>query len=92
MANFYGIFIDPKPSASRDDVKKKMDLAIDWFRYDEKNWIVYTSSEAAKWYSRLQSLAVPDGHVFIVKLDLSDRSGWMSKQLWAWIKKRKGSD
>jgi len=89
MASFYHIYISPKKEITRDQIKKKMDLAIDWFRYDDQNWIVYTTSDAKKWYSRFESLVVPGGHIFISKLDLSDYWGHMSKKLWDWLKKER---
>lgn len=64
-----------------------MNLAVDWFRYGDSNWIVYTTSDAKKWYSRLQPFAEPGGHVLICKLDLSDRWGFMTKKLWEWLRK-----
>ncbi len=88
MANFYHIFIQPKQGITPDTVKQKMDLAIDWFRYTPNNWIVYTSSDQDKWLSRLRPLVEPDGSLFICKLDISGRNGWMSKEFWDWIRSR----
>lgn len=85
MADFYHIYISPGPGISIETVEVKMNLALDWFRYDDKNWVVYTTSDAKKWYARLESLAKPGGHVFIVKIDFSSYYGFMTKELWKWV-------
>jgi len=87
MVSFYHIYISPKHGVTREQVEKKIDLAVDWFRYDDKNWIVYTISDAKKWFSRLQSFVEPGGHVLIVKLDVNDYWGFMTKKLWEWLRK-----
>ena len=86
-ASFYYIYIPPRTGVAASEVEKTMNLAIDWFRFDDLNWIVYTTSDAKKWYSRLQKFVDPGGHVLVVKLDTSDYWGFMSKQLWEWLKK-----
>jgi hypothetical protein len=85
-ANFYQIFIAPKQGVSTDRVKKGMDLALDWFRIDPKTWIVYTTSTANKWQERLRPMVEPGGHLFICKLDISDRQGWMTPAFWEWLR------
>lgn len=87
MATFYHIYITPKPGITREDVQKKMDLAIDWFRYDDKNWVVYTTSDAKKWFSRLEKYVEPGGQVLIIKLDTKDYWGFMTENLWDWFRK-----
>jgi hypothetical protein len=86
VARFYHVMLRPKPGVSLDQVRAKMNLAIDWFYYGENCWILYTTSNAAKWYERLSNLVRPGGNVFICRLDVSDRNGWINKELWAWLK------
>jgi len=87
MADFYHVSIVPRPGISQDRVQKTMDLAIDWYRYHDTCWILYTSSDATKWYGRLKGLVEPDGEVFIARLNMSDHFGYMSQELWDWIVK-----
>lgn len=86
-AYYYQIYVRSKPGITREKIKKKMDLALDWYRYSDECWIVYTTSDAHKWYERLSPLVKAEGYVLIVRLDISDRQGWMPKGFWAWIKK-----
>jgi hypothetical protein len=89
MADFYHIYIDRKADASAEDVTAKMNLALDWFRYGTKTWIVFSSSNAAKWYARLKPLVHPEGTVFVCKLDVTDMQGWMDRRLWDWLRDHK---
>lgn len=87
MTEFYHIFIEPKEGVSHDDVKKKMDLAVDWFRCTNNVWVVYTTSDEDKWMERLLPLVNPKGSLFICRLDLQRRNGFMTKKFWEWIEK-----
>lgn len=86
MAAFYHIFIKPKAGVSMDQVESKMNLALDWYKYAEHSWVVKSSSDAAKWQTRLKSLVEPDGTLLILKLDPSERQGWIAKGFWKWYK------
>ena len=90
--NFYIIYIDRQKNASYADVKEKMNLAIDWYNINSTLWIIYTTSDEEKWYSRLEPLVIPGGHLFICKLDISRRQGWMKKGLWKWLRREKDKD
>ena len=89
MSSYYHIMLSlPGILPTDPAVVKKLDLAVDWFRYAPNCWIVYTSSNAQKWYDRLKPLIeLHGGNVFIAKLDLTDRQGWISKELWDWLRK-----
>lgn len=85
-AGFYLIFIDRNLDASKDQVQAAMNSALDWYRITSKVWVVYTTSDAEKWYGRLERLVKQGGNVFICKLDIKDRQGWMSKEFWRWLR------
>lgn len=86
MADFYHIFIQPKKGVTTDEVEEKMNLAIDWFRFTRNVWIVYTTSDEDKWQRRLKPLVKPEGSLFICRLNISLRNGWMTRDFWDWIK------
>jgi len=65
------------------------DKALDWFRYNNYCWILWTSSPPQKWYERIKPLLARGDHVFIVALDISERQGWMSKSFWEWLKQER---
>ena len=88
MANFYQIYFMPKDGVTKEAIEKVFNLALDWYHF-RNNWIVYTTSDAKKWYSRLEPLVKDGGSVFVAKLDMSDYFGYMNKGLWEWINKNK---
>lgn len=85
MAELYHIYLEPKEGVAPEDIKKKLDLALDWYKYAENCWIVETTSDANKWQLRLRPLAEPEGSLLIFKLDRTDRQGWMTKDFWDWL-------
>lgn len=85
-ARYYHVYIVGKKGVKLENIQKKMDLALGWFRYDRKNWIVYSTSDINKWMSRLQPLVKPDGSLFICAFDVTYHNGWMTEDFWKWIK------
>lgn len=81
------ISFDFKGTVDREALKKKFDLAIDWVQYLPCCWIVYTTSSPQKWYARLKPLLGPRDLMFICKIDITQRQGWLPKWVWEWIKK-----
>ena len=63
------------------------DKALDWYRYAPNCWILWTSSSAQAWYQRLKPHLEPGDHMLIVRLDMSERQGWLSKSTWNWLNK-----
>jgi hypothetical protein len=86
-AKFYMIYIKRNSDVTLDQVEEKMDLANDWFRVKADLWIVYSTSDTEKWYSRLSPFVKTNGNVFICKLDVDERQGWMNKSFWSWLKR-----
>jgi hypothetical protein len=87
MESFLHIYLRARPGTSRAQIEAKLDLALDWVRYDNGLYVVYTTSDVDRWYQRLSPLVKPGGRVFICELDLENRQGWMSKGFWAWVRK-----
>jgi hypothetical protein len=85
MAHFLNVYIVPNNDVSRKDVETVLNKAKDWIRYGTGNYIVYTNADVQKWKTRLISLAKPQGNLLVVKLDIRERSGFMSDKLWLWL-------
>ena len=90
-AKFYMVYIRRSSNVALEDVEKKMDLAVDWYRIRESLWILYSTSNVEKLYQRLASLVKDSGSLFICKLDETERQGWMNKKFWDWIRSAKDS-
>lgn len=90
MTSFLHIFIKPKDGVSEEQVKKKMNLAVDWYKYSDYCWVIKTTSNVAKWQTRLKPLVEPGGTLLIFKIDPSQRQGWIAKSFWEWLKQDGG--
>ncbi len=87
MGCFYHIYVSVRADVTMAQVEAKMNLAVDWFRYDANNWIVYTTSSAKTWYARFRKYIEPGGHLFVCQLDTTDYWGFMPRTLWTWLRK-----
>ena len=65
---------------------KQLDLALDWVRLTPSSWLLYTSKDAKIWYTRFRKIS-EKGRVFISQVDGSDKSGYMPKPVWEFIRK-----
>jgi hypothetical protein len=86
MTSLYHIYVHPKKGISNEQLEKVMNNAVDWYRYRDNAYIVYTTSDETKWQERLKPLVDPDGHLLITKLQPSEFNGWMPKKFWEWYK------
>ena len=87
-AEFLHIFVSPKAGVTQDQLEDKLSLAVDWLRYGEGVYVVYTTSDVDTWKRRLIEFVKPDGCLFICKLDIKKRQGWMMKDFWEGIKEK----
>lgn len=90
MATFLHIFLKPKPGITDEAIKAKMNLAVDWYKYADNCWVVKTTSDVAKWQTRLKPLVEPSGTLLILTVDPEKRQGWLAKGFWEWLKKSIG--
>ena len=88
-AVFYHIYVVPKEGVSVEEIEKKIDLALDWFRYDDSVYVVYSTSDIKKWMTRLRPLVEKDGRLFVCELNHKKRNGWMNKSFWNWLRKER---
>ena len=91
MSRFYLISAIPKTSGSMEEIEAEIDkFAHAWFRFARGQWIVrdddpLDSSGAELWTDLLSETVRPGGQVFVVRLNMSDRQGWMTKRFWRWV-------
>lgn len=88
-AVFYHIYIVPKEGITQEEVEKKINLALDWFRYDNSVYVVYSTSDINKWMTRLRPIVEKDGRLFVCELNHTNRNGWMNKSFWNWLRKQR---
>lgn len=89
MGKFIHIYIRPNIGLTKQQLERKLDLAIDWYRYDDGLYVVYTTSSVEKWQQRLLHFVNTDGRLFICEFRIESKKGWMNKDFWDWIKLRR---
>jgi len=85
---YYIVYIQTNPDVSAERLTAAMNLAIDWFRIDQSIWILFTTADKVILNARFEKLVKPHGALFICKLDIKTRNGFIDKRLWEWIKSR----
>ncbi len=88
-AKHYMVYIERKSDVTYRQVKEKIDLSVDWYRLRGNFWILYTTSDEDKWYNRLSPFVKDSGSLFICKLDVEARQGWMTEDFWSWLRREK---
>ena len=88
-AQYYVVYLRPAKGRTLEEIAEKMNLAVDWYRIDPVVWILYTTSDAEKWSARLSPFVKGegDGYLFVSRLDVSDRQGWMADGFWKWLRR-----
>ena len=86
IAKFYHITIRPKNGKTIDDVEKQMNKALDWYRYNDNCYVVYSTADMKMLMGRLRDLVDQGGLLFISELNITNRNGWMPKEFWEWLK------
>jgi len=89
MSELYHIYIMPRNGVMRPQVEEKLNLAVNWFRYNERCYVVETTSNEDKWQERLLPLVNPGGYLFICKFDSTHYHGFMSPKFWEWFHERR---
>jgi hypothetical protein len=83
---FLHISFNFKINPDLDELEETFDKALDWYRIDINSWVVWTSSAPEKWYSRVRKHLQDNDTVFICELKSDERSGWMPRRFWDFIK------
>lgn len=89
MGKFYNIYIKPKEGVTTEQVETKMNLSLDWFRYDSNCYLTYSTSGIKKWHVRLKPLVQKGGRLFITEINPKKKNGWMIPDFWDWINKER---
>ena len=80
-----------KDAPKIQDLVPVFNKAVDWARYAPNCWILWTTSSAEVWFERLKPHLGPHDHMFICRLDMTDRQGWLPKWVWDWLDKARES-
>ena len=89
MADLLHIYIKPNTGVTTAQVEEKLNLALDWFKYRDQCYLVYTSKPLSVWSDRFRDIVRPSGYILILPIDLHDYKGFMPKAIWPWLKEKK---
>lgn len=70
-----------------EEIKKKLDYSKDWVQYIPGCFIIKTLKSVNSWYLTLKDLIGESNNIFICKIDLNERQGWLPEWVWDWIYK-----
>jgi len=71
------------------EMKQVFERAKDWMRYAPNCWIIWTNESPETWFQRLKPQMGKGDTVLICAINLTERRGWLSKELWDWIQKER---
>jgi hypothetical protein len=82
----YVVILSPRPGVSLVQVQETLGLADNWYRFADHSWVIITDEPAATWQKRLKRFVDPGGKLFICRLDVTDKQGWLPKPFWTWLR------
>ncbi len=70
-------------------LEKLFSGAIDWMRYDQRCWILYTTTELDTWRDRIRNTpgVLSSDSFFLCEFTPTSYSGYLYDWVWKWIKK-----
>lgn len=89
VGKFFHIYIIPATGVTHDQIQAKINLSNDWMKYDDRNWIVYSTNDISSWQIRLSDLVKPNGRLLILEMKPGMKQGWMLPQVWTWLNKNR---
>jgi hypothetical protein len=89
---FFHLGVDFKEKTPSSDYLNQIEVVLnsakDWYRYAPNCWIIYTGRTPKVWHERLKAIPwMINQRYLIVQIDVAERSGWLAKDTWDWIKK-----
>lgn len=79
-----------KPGQNYGDLIKKIKtLGTTWAHPCESHWLINTNLNANEIFNQLKPFIDSNDNVLVVKFDVNDYSGWLSKEIWSWIASQK---
>lgn len=90
MKRIYIITYELNSKGDYDDLYDAIKAYGTWWHHVESTWIIVTEQSASEINNNLKKhINKGEDNLIIIKLDITDRAGWLPKKAWAWFKKRK---
>lgn len=86
--NVYSISYDLRqPNRDYTSLYEEIKKIGDYFHPLESNWFVRTNWDAQDIYDKLRPYIDDNDLILIIRVDQSDKQGWMVKNFWEWLRK-----
>ena len=87
MSKLYHVSLHFRDFKSEKDLSTSFDQAENWIRYAPNCWFLKIADDETpqEWRSRLIE-ASDSAYVFLTRIDPRDFSGYLSAEVWNWLK------
>jgi hypothetical protein len=71
------------------ELEKVFGSSIDWLRYENHCWLLYSTTELSIWRDRIHNCPgiLPADSFFLSEFSESSYTGYMHKWVWDWLSK-----
>jgi hypothetical protein len=89
MTRFVHIGFNFEGEAPIKELEAVFNKAVDWLRYDDRCWILYTSTDLDVWRDRIRKVpGMGGGSSFLLtEFERGAYSGYQHDWVWEWLKK-----
>jgi hypothetical protein len=56
-----------------------------WWHHLDSTWIVKTNLTSSQIWNILGSHLLTNDHILVIKIDVSDKWGWLPQDAWIWL-------
>jgi hypothetical protein len=86
MIKYYLFSFDANEEHDYSDIRKKLNLAVDWVKIFSNVFIIKSTSELGKWKTRINEIFTEEKY-FVVEIEENEKVGKLNKYVWEWFKK-----
>ena len=79
------VVVSPASAVNLDAMERVLNQATDWAYYLPGAVLIKTGRSASTWSQRLRAVLPDKTHIFVVRVDTTDRGGWLPKWVWEWM-------
>ena len=78
-----------KPGQDYSGLIKELKESMAWARPTESTWLIQSYDTASQVFARLKPYIDTDDRMLVIEVK-PNYSGWLTKEMWEWIKKHLG--
>ena len=86
-AHFVHIGFTFNGPAPIEALERTFSKALDWMRYSQDCWILYTTTDSVTWRDRIHKTAGVSSDVAFFLVEFTGGEGYMHQWAWDWLNK-----